>query len=103
MIAPGWCFDLGVAAPLVTACLPLLDLATDESPFASRRGGVETGVSSSSRLRRERLVSFRPTEAGVPDRDSTSSSSSSDSTVRDLRLGTESILTTYVGERQSAW
>jgi hypothetical protein len=46
------------------------------------------------------LVSFRPTEAGVPDRDS--SSSSSDSTARDLRLGTESILTTYVGERQSA-
>jgi hypothetical protein len=96
-IAPGWCFDLGVATPLVTACLPLLNLATDESPFAGRRGGVEAGVSSSSRLRRERLVSFRPTEAGVPDRDS-SPSSSSDSTVRDLRLGTESILTTYIGE-----
>lgn len=95
-IAPGWCFDLGVVVPLVATCLSLLDLATDESPFPSRRGGVEAGVSSTSRLRRERLVSFRPTEAGVPDRDS-SSSSSSDSTVRDLRLGTEGILTIYVG------
>ena len=89
-MAPGWCVDLDFVTPLTAACLPLLDLATEERLLASPRWVVDEGVSSSSRLRRERLVSFRPTDAGVPDRDS--SSSSSDSTTRDLRLGIEGIV-----------
>lgn len=87
-MAPGWYLDLAFAGLFMTARLPLRGLTTDERPFASSRWGVESGVFS--RLRRERLVSFRPTEAGVPDRDP--SGSSSESTVRDLRLGIEGIV-----------
>ena len=82
----------------MTACLSLLDLATEERPFGSSRWGVEEEGSSSSRLRRERLVSLRPTEAGVPDRDS--SSSSSDSTARDLRLGIEGMTESCCGAKK---
>lgn len=89
-MAPGWYFDFNFVAPFATACLPLLDLGADDRPGARPRWGVDEDVSSSSRLRRDRLVSFRPTEAGVPARDS--SCSSSEPTVRDLRLGIKDIV-----------
>jgi hypothetical protein len=90
MMAPGWYLGLDLVVPFAAACLPALDPGAGNRPTARACCDVGGGVSSSSRVRRERLVSLRPTEAGVPARDS--SGSSSDSTGRGLRLGIDDIV-----------